>query len=83
MFGMNWNNNNKENGKESRGGYLYKLKRKQSVLLPQWNKRWFCLEGTYLKWYSSKESEEPSGCVDLSQVTSIDEFDNGSSGLYR
>ena len=84
MFGINWGNK-ESNNKESRGGYLYKLKRKQSLLLPQWNRRWFCLEGTYLKWYESKDSVEASGSVDLSQVTSIEEFDNGASGsgLYR
>ena len=65
------------------GGYLMKLKRKQNALLSQWNNRWFSVQGSTLKWYSSKESTEPSGSVDLGQVTAISEFENGTSGSYR
>ena len=33
------------------GGYLYKLKRKKSVLLPQWNKRYFFVIIIYIYLY--------------------------------
>lgn len=65
------------------GGYLMKLKRKPKALLSQWNNRWFSVQGSTLKWYASKESTEPSGSVDLAQVTAISEFENGTTGSYR
>jgi hypothetical protein len=53
----------------SLGGYLWKMKRKYKVHLPQWNKRWFSIEGKYLKWYTKESSLEPSGQILLSVRT--------------
>lgn len=55
-------------------GYLYKLKRKpQSLLLPQWNRRYFTIEGRMLRWYKTKQTQQPSGEVALASIT-LDRF---------
>ena len=57
-------------------GYLYKLKRKpQNMLLPQWNKRFFTIEGRVMRWYKSKQTLQPSGEVQLATMT-LDRFDS-------
>ena len=83
MFGLGWNNGgDKRPNAGSFGGYLYKLKRKQKMVLSQWNRRWFSVEGMFLRWYDNESSVSPSGAVDLRQVTDISEFQTGN-GSFR
>lgn len=58
-------------------GYLHKLKRSQKVLLSQWNKRWFSIEGKVLKWYKTEAEMggDCSGYIDLLTVT-LEHFDS-------
>ena len=54
----------------SHGGYLHKLKQSHKVLLPQWNRRWFSIEGRALRWYWSEPSgaEQCRGVIDLASI---------------
>lgn len=63
-------------------GYLWKMKRshQKKMLIPQWNKRWFSIEGRLLKWYAVASSEESSGMVDLRFITSVSAFE--VQGVY-
>ena len=45
------------------------------ILVPQWNKRWFSIEGRVLKWYASASSEQSSGLVDLRFITNVSAFE--------
>ena len=56
-------------------GYLYKMKRRRKLLVPQWNKRWFSIEGKYFRWYTNPTDEEPSGSLDLKKVSYITRFE--------
>jgi PH domain len=58
-------------------GYLWKMKRshQRRMLVPQWNKRWFSIEGRLLKWYNVASSEESSGMVDLRFITNVSAFE--------
>lgn len=60
----------------SLGGYLWKMKRKYKVHLPQWNKRWFSIEGKFLKWYAKESSAQSSGHIllSVSELPSADMF---------
>lgn len=64
---MKWaeKTNGKENRSSSLSGYLWKMKRKHKLHLPQWNKRWFSIEGKALKWYSKEDSLQSSGEISL------------------
>lgn len=57
-------------------GYLWKLKRchQKIIIVPQWNKRWFSIEGRLLKWYTVASSDHSSGMVDLRFVTDVSIF---------
>jgi hypothetical protein len=80
MFSLDWKSGgNTHQSAGSFGGYLYKLKRKQKMVLSQWNRRYFSIEGTNLRWYDSEGSSMPSGAVDLTQVTDINEFQSGQN----
>ena len=63
-------------------GYLWKMKRshQKKMLVTQWNKRWFSIEGRLLKWYALATSEKSSGMLDLRFITNVSEFE--SSGVY-
>lgn len=58
-------------------GYLWKMKRshQKRILVPQWNKRWFSIEGRLLKWYTVAQAEESSGMVDLRFITNVSAFE--------
>jgi len=79
MFSLDWKSGGDRANAGSFGGYLYKLKRKQKMVLSQWNRRYFSIEGTNLRWYENDATSTPSGAVDLSQVTDINEFQSGKS----
>jgi hypothetical protein len=57
-------------------GYLYKLRRSQNVLAPQWGKRWFSIEGHFLKWYRQENDLFSSGMINLKYVRSISKLEN-------
>ena len=63
-------------------GYLYKLRRSQNLLAPQWGKRWFTIEGHFLKWYRTETDLCSSGMVDLKYVRSILKLENSAYGNY-
>lgn len=52
-------------------GYLFKLRRSQNLLAPQWGKRWFSIEGHFLKWYRQENDLFSSGMIDLKYIRSI------------
>jgi hypothetical protein len=63
-------------------GWLLKLKRgKGGVIIPSWNRRWFSLEGRYLKWYKSVSDTIPRSFVDLQLVTRVTPFET-EGGTY-
>jgi len=64
-------------------GYLSKMKHQQKVMIPDWNRRWFALDGRQLKYFSSKSAETPSKVIDLLSIESIRCFENGDHGVYR
>lgn len=57
-------------------GYLWKMKRSHQkiIIVPQWNKRWFSIEGRLLKWYAVASSDHSSGMVDLRFITNVSVF---------
>jgi hypothetical protein len=57
-------------------GYLYKLRRSKNVLAPQWGKRWFSIEGHFLKWYRQENDLFSSGMINLKYVRSISKLEN-------
>jgi PH domain len=63
-------------------GYLWKMKRShhRMILVPQWNKRWFSIEGRLLKWYAAASSDHSSGMVDLRFITNVAAFE--AQGVY-
>mmetsp|Transcript_18024 Transcript_18024/g.18781 ORF Transcript_18024/g.18781 Transcript_18024/m.18781 type:complete len:290 (-) Transcript_18024:113-982(-) len=71
----------RESRPTSLAGYLWKMKRKHKLHLPQWNKRWFSIEGKFLKWYAKEESFESSGQISLLDITSMNRFES-SGGVY-
>ncbi|KAJ0407257.1 hypothetical protein P43SY_008032 [Pythium insidiosum] len=64
-------------------GYLHKMKATERVLTPQWNRRFFALEGRELKYYPNETSSEASKVIDLLSIESIRRFENGDHGVYR
>lgn len=56
-------------------GYLYKMKRSQNLLAPQWGKRWFSVEGRFLKWYRQDSDVCHAGMVDLRHTKRIQKAD--------
>lgn len=61
-------------------GYCYKMRRSHNLLAPQWGKRWFSIEGRFLRWYRQESDVSPSGMIDLRHVRSISKVD--ISGSY-
>jgi PH domain len=63
-------------------GYLWKMKRShhRMILVPQWNRRWFSIEGRLLKWYAAASSDHSSGMVDLRFITNVAAFE--AQGVY-
>lgn len=64
-------NYEEKNRVSSYRGYLYKLRRSQNVLAPQWGKRWFSVEGHFLKWYRQESDLCSSGMIDLKYIRAI------------
>ena len=63
-------------------GWLYKLKRNNiSSILPQWNKRYFTIEGMYLKWYKSSTSKEASNVINILEIDKVSKFEH-VNGIY-
>jgi hypothetical protein len=52
-------------------GYLYKLRRSPNLLAPQWGRRWFSIEGHFLRWYRYETDLCAAGMVDLKFVKNI------------
>lgn len=71
-----------ERGPVPISGYLYKMKAKDRLLTPQWNKRFFALEGKLLKYYQHESSQEASQVIDLLNIESIRRFENGDHGVF-
>jgi len=58
-------------------GWLLKLKRgKGGIIIPSWNKRWFSLEGRYLKWYKNVSDTIPRSFIDLQYITRLTPFES-------
>lgn len=63
-------------------GWLYKLKRNNiSSILPQWNKRYFTIEGMYLKWYKSSTSSNASSFINILEIEKVSNFEH-VNGIY-
>ena len=82
---MNWMVSSKDPDYEEKNrvssyrGYLLKMRRSNNLLAPQWGKRWFSLEGRFLRWYRLDTDAIPSGQIDLRHVRSISKVDiNGA-----
>lgn len=57
-------------------GYLYKLRRSPNLLAPQWGKRWFSIEGHYLRWYRHDSDLCAAGMINLKYVRNIMKLDS-------
>jgi hypothetical protein len=82
---MNWMKTDEDDAGSrisSLGGYLWKLKQGQRLIVPQWNKRWFSIEGKYLRYYEYANSEECSGTIDLSTLESVQRVDSVVQGAF-
>jgi hypothetical protein len=66
----------------SLSGHLWKMKRVNTTIIPQWNKRWCTIEGTYFKWYSSNDSIECSGTISLKSVTCVKKYKHSTDGTF-
>ncbi|RLN48975.1 hypothetical protein BBJ29_004084 [Phytophthora kernoviae] len=71
-----------ERGPVPISGYLYKMKATERLLTPQWNKRFFTLEGMKLKYYQHENSQEASKVINLLAIESIRRFENGDHGVF-
>nr|CCA20519.1 conserved hypothetical protein [Albugo laibachii Nc14] len=63
-------------------GYLYKLKSHDTLLSPQWNRRYFALEGSDLKYYNNESASQASKTIDLLSIDSIRQFETGDHGVF-
>ena len=74
---MKWTRSSKDGEVEERNrvssyrGYLLKMRRSHNLLAPQWGKRWFSIEGRFLRWYRTDSDLNPSGMVNLKHVRNI------------
>ena len=90
MFFLNSSNNSNNNNEKEKqirrenskniiimDGWLLKLKRgKGGIIIPSWNKRWFSLEGRYLKWYKNVSDTIPRSFIDLQYITRLTPFES-------
>lgn len=62
-------------------GYLYKYKREPKLLTGQWTRRYFAVEGQFLRYYRSESAiDEPwRGSIDLTTVKSIEKYGHKST----
>lgn len=84
MFGWgSWglDDSNPEQSKGSFSGYLWKMKRTKKTIVPQWAKRWYSIEGRYLRWYTSPSSDEQCGEIELESVTGVNRFESSGNGV--
>ncbi|TMW66744.1 hypothetical protein Poli38472_014056 [Pythium oligandrum] len=70
-----------ERGPVPISGYLYKMKSTERVLVAQWTKRFFALEGRELKYYQHENAAEASKVIDLLEIESVRRFENGDRGV--
>jgi hypothetical protein len=63
-------------------GYLHKLKRNPSTFTSSWNQRWFTIQGTKFRYYSTKTSTISSDSISLISITAIKRFPV-DKGTYR
>ncbi|KAJ1412013.1 hypothetical protein B484DRAFT_335945, partial [Ochromonadaceae sp. CCMP2298] len=63
-------------------GYLLKMRRSHNMLAPQWGKRWFSIEGRFLRWYRQESDVSSSGMIDLRNVRSITKIDMYGTGGF-
>lgn len=63
-------------------GSLLKMKRSQNLLSPTWGKRWFSIEGRYLRWYRSESDVSFSGMIDLRHVRNISVSAEGGNTTF-
>eukprot|EP01041_Mallomonas_annulata_P011044 gene11044-23087_t len=85
MFGWGSSDPKEHESDQTRGsfsGYLWKMKRMKKTVVPQWTKRWYSIEGRYLRWYSSSTTEKLSGEIELASVTGVSRFEAGGKGVY-
>lgn len=55
------------------------MRRSHNMMAPQWGKRWFSIEGRFLRWYRLESDLNFSGMIDLRHVRSITKVDiNGA-----
>lgn len=86
IFG--WGEDAKENDESPSGrsaslsGYLWKMKREKKLVVPQWSKRWFSIEGRVLRWYNAANSENCSGEIELKDITRVSPFEAGGKGVF-
>jgi hypothetical protein len=57
-------------------GYLYKMRRSPNLLAPQWGKRWFSIEGHFLRWYRHDSDLCAAGMINLKYVRNILKLDH-------
>ena len=63
-------------------GSLLKMKRSQNLLAPTWGKRWFSIEGRYLRWYRAESDVSFSGMIDLKHVRNISVCAEGGNTTF-
>lgn len=85
IFG--WGEDSKENEEASGrsaslSGYLWKMKREKKLVVPQWSKRWFSIEGRVLRWYQTANSESCSEEIELKNITGVSPFEAGGKGVF-
>lgn len=85
MMNLPWMGSSKDGEYEEKNrvssyrGYLLKMRRSHNLLAPQWGKRWFSIEGRFLRWYRLESDLNFSGMIDLRHVRSITKVDiNGA-----
>jgi len=87
MMNLSWKGAPKEDLEErnrmsSYRGYLLKMRRSHNMLAPQWGKRWFSIEGRFLRWYRQESDVSSSGMIDLRNVRSITKIDMYGTGGF-
>lgn len=62
-------------------GYLTKQKMPDHAFPLEWNKRFFTIEGRFLKWYSDEHSNEARGSIDLSTISKLEKHIAGENSF--
>eukprot|EP00600_Ochromonadales_sp_CCMP1393_P005575 CAMPEP_0174965784 /NCGR_PEP_ID=MMETSP0004_2-20121128/6627_1 /TAXON_ID=420556 /ORGANISM="Ochromonas sp., Strain CCMP1393" /LENGTH=595 /DNA_ID=CAMNT_0016214657 /DNA_START=80 /DNA_END=1867 /DNA_ORIENTATION=+ len=85
MINLSWKGSAKDEIEETNRvssfrGYLLKMRRSHNLLAPQWGKRWFSIEGRFLRWYRQESDISSSGMINLRNVRSITKVE--TSGCF-